>query len=165
LSQNELLSYLDEKLPPYMIPSAFISLQELPQNTKGEADRAALSVLGQEQLTRKSVPPRTELEKTIAAAWQDVLGVDQVGVHDNFFDLGGHSLVLIQLHQKLRAELSVPIELLHLFQFPTIDSLVRFLHAGYDLSGKYREMQERARRQKSSIQKLRRSTNDGQRSA
>jgi non-ribosomal peptide synthetase component F/acyl carrier protein len=161
LSQNELLSYLDEKLPPYMIPSAFISLQELPRNTKGEADRAALSVLGQEQLTRKSVPPRTELEKTIAAAWQDVLGVDQVGVHDNFFDLGGHSLVLIQLHQKLRAELSVPIELLHLFQFPTIDSLVRFLHAGYDLSGKYREMQERARRQKSSIQKLRRSTNDG----
>jgi len=155
LGQNELRSYLDDKLPPYMIPGAFIPLQELPQNAKGAVDRAALSVLGQEQLTREFVLPRTELEQTIAIAWQKALGVDQVGVHDNFFDLGGHSLLMIQLHQKLRAELLVEIELLHLFQFPTIDSLVRFLHTGYNFEGKSRETRDRAGRQKSAVQKLR----------
>jgi acyl carrier protein len=156
LGQNELRNYLDDKLPRYMIPSAFITLQELPQNARGAVDRAALSILGQEQLTREFVLPRTELEKTIATAWQTALGVDQVGVHDNFFDLGGHSLLMIQLHQKLRAQLAVEIELLHLFQFPTIDSLVRFLHAGYNFDGKSRETRDRAGRQKSAVQKLRR---------
>jgi len=115
-----------------------------------------LSILGQEQLTGEFVLPRTELEKNIADAWQAALGVDQVGVYDNFFDLGGHSLRMIQVHQKLRAELAVDIELLHLFQFPTIDSLVRFLHAGYNFDGKSRETRDRAGRQKSAIQKLRR---------
>ncbi|PYP86327.1 MAG: non-ribosomal peptide synthetase [Candidatus Angelobacter sp. Gp1-AA117] len=156
LGQNELRSYLDDKLPLYMIPGTFITLQQLPRNARGEVDRAALSVLGQEQLTKEFVLPRTELEQTIAAAWKAALGIDQVGVYDNFFDLGGHSLRMIQIHQKLRAELSVDIELLHLFQFPTIDSLVRFLNAGYNFEGKSRETRDRAGRQKSAIQKLRR---------
>jgi non-ribosomal peptide synthetase component F/acyl carrier protein len=156
LGQNELRSYLDDKLPPYMIPGAFITLQALPRNARGAVDRAALSVLGQEELNRDFVLPRTELEQTIATAWQAALGVEQVGVHDNFFDIGGHSLLMIQLHQKLRAELSLEIELLHLFQFPTIDSLVRFLHAGYNFDGKSRETRDRAGKQKSAVQKLRR---------
>ncbi|HEX5433760.1 MAG TPA: phosphopantetheine-binding protein, partial [Candidatus Angelobacter sp.] len=141
---------------PYMIPIAFITLQKLPRNARGAVDRGALSVLGQEQLRGEFVLPRTELEKTIALAWQAILGIDQVGVHDNFFDLGGHSLLMIQLHQKLRAELAVDIELLHLFQFPTIDALVRFLHTGYNFEGKSRETRERADRQKSAVQKFRR---------
>ncbi len=156
LGQNELRNYLDDKLPPHMIPAAFITLQALPRNANGKVDRAALSALGQEQLTKEFVLPRTELEHTIAKAWQAALGVDQVGVHDNFFDLGGHSLLMIQLHQKLRTELSVDIELLHLFQFPTIDSLVRFLQAGYNFGDKSRETRDRAGRQKSAMQKLRR---------
>ena len=156
LGQTELRSYLDDKLPQYMIPPTFITVQELPKNARGEVDRAALSVLGQEQLTKEFVLPRTELEQTIAAAWKAALGIEQVGVYDNFFDLGGHSLRMIQIHQKLRAELSVDIELLHLFQFPTIDSLVRFLNAGYNFEGKSRETKDRAGRQKSAIQKLRR---------
>jgi acyl-coenzyme A synthetase/AMP-(fatty) acid ligase/acyl carrier protein len=156
LVQNEMRSYLDDKLPLYMIPGTFITVQELPRNARSEVDRIALSVLGQEQLTREFVLPRTELEKTIAAAWQAALGIDQVGVYDNFFDLGGHSLRMIQIHQKLRAELSLDIELLNLFQFPTIDSLVRFLQAGYNFDGKSRETRDRAGRQKSAIQKLKR---------
>jgi amino acid adenylation domain-containing protein len=156
LGQNEVRSYLDDKLPLYMIPGTFITVQELPKNAKGQVDRAALSVLGQEQLTREFVLPRTELEKTIAAAWQSALGIDQVGVYDNFFDLGGHSLRMIQIHQKLRAELSVDIELLNLFQFPTIDSLVRFLQAGYSFNDRSRETRDRAGRQKDAIQKLKR---------
>jgi acyl-CoA synthetase (AMP-forming)/AMP-acid ligase II/acyl carrier protein len=156
LRQDEVRSHLSEKLPPHMIPAAFITLQELPKNAGGEVDRAGLAVLGQEQLTSEFVLPRTELEKTIAAAWQAALGIDQVGVYDNFFDIGGHSLRMIQIHQKLKAELSVDIELLHLFQFPTIDSLVRFLQAGYNFGDKSRETRDRAGRQKSAIQKFKR---------
>ncbi|HEY2391553.1 MAG TPA: amino acid adenylation domain-containing protein [Candidatus Angelobacter sp.] len=156
LGQNEVRSHLDSRLPAYMIPGAFITLQELPRNARGEVDRAALSVLVQEQLTKEFVLPRTELEQTIASAWQAILGIDQVGVHDNFFDLGGHSLLMIRLHQKLRAELPGEIELLHLFQFPTIGSLVRFLHTGYNFDGKSRETRERAGRQKGAVQKLKR---------
>jgi len=156
LRQNEVRSYLGDKLPPHMIPATFITLQELPKNARGEVDRAGLSVLGQEKVTSEFVLPRTELEKTIAAAWQAALGIDQVGVYDNFFDIGGHSLRMIQIHQKLRAELSVDIELLNLFQFPTIDSLVRFLQAGYNFGDKSRETRDRAGRQKSAIQKLKR---------
>jgi len=156
LRQDEVRSYLSEKLPPHMIPAAFITLQGLPKNAGGEIDRAGLAVLGQEQLTSEFVLPRTELEKTIAAAWQAALGIDQVGVYDNFFDIGGHSLRMIQIHQKLKAELSVDIELLNLFQFPTIDSLVRFLQAGYNFGDKSRETRDRAGRQKSAIQKFKR---------
>jgi amino acid adenylation domain-containing protein len=152
--QNELRSYLDSKLPPFMVPNAFIALRKLPQNARGGVDRAALSVLGPEQLACEFVSPRTELEQSIAAAWQAVLGIEQVGVHDSFFDLGGHSLLAIQLLQKLREDLGLEIELLHLFQFPTIDSLVRFLHAGYDFDGKSRDTRDRAGRQKSAVQKL-----------
>jgi non-ribosomal peptide synthetase component F/aryl carrier-like protein len=156
MGQNDLGDYLYERLPSYMIPGAFITLQELPRTAGGEVDRAALAVLGQEQLNKETVLPRTELERTIAAAWQSVLAVDQVGVHDNFFDLGGHSLLMIQLHQKLRRELPVEIELLHLFQFPTIDSLGRFLHTGYNFDEKSRETQDRAGKQKSAHQKFKR---------
>jgi acyl-CoA synthetase (AMP-forming)/AMP-acid ligase II/acyl carrier protein len=156
LRQEEVRSYFNDKLPPHMIPATFITLQELPKNAGGGVDRAGLAALGQEQLTSEFVLPRTELEKTIAAAWQAALGIDQVGVYDNFFDIGGHSLRMIQIHQKLKAELSVDIELLHLFQFPTIDSLVRFLQAGYNFGDKSRETRDRAGRQKSAIQKFKR---------
>jgi surfactin family lipopeptide synthetase A len=156
LAQNELRKYLDSKLPSFMVPNSFIALRQLPQNARGGVDRAALSVLGSDELAREFVLPRTELEQTIAAAWRDVLRIEQVGLHDNFFDRGGHSLLAIQLHQKLRSALGLEIELLHLFQFPTIDSLVRFLHAGYNFDGKSRDTRERAGRQKSAVQKLRR---------
>jgi len=155
LAQSELRSYLESKLPPFMVPNVFIALRQLPQNARGGVDRAALSALGPEGLVREFVLPRTELEQTIAAAWQAVLGTEKIGVHDNFFDLGGYSLLVIQLHQKLIAALGLEIELLHLFQFPTIDSLVRFLRAGYNFDGKSRDTRERAGRQKSAVQKLR----------
>ncbi|HEY6351462.1 MAG TPA: amino acid adenylation domain-containing protein [Candidatus Angelobacter sp.] len=155
LDQNELRAYLDGKLLPFMMPKVFITLQELPRNSRGEVNRAALSALGEERVTGQYVPPRTELEQMIAASWQEVLGLDQVGVHDNFFDRGGHSLLIMRLHQKLRAVLSLDIELLHLLQFPTIDSLSRFLQAGYNFSGKSQGTLERAGRQKTAVQKLR----------
>jgi non-ribosomal peptide synthetase component F len=156
LSQSELTGYLDTKLPLYMIPTAFISLQALPCNSKGEVDRAALAALGEDQLTKEFLLPRTELEQMIADAWKAVLSLDQVGIHDNFFERGGNSLLLIQLHQKLRALLPFDIELLHLFQFPSIYSLARFIQTGYNFDGKFRDTRERAGRQKSAVQKLRR---------
>jgi acyl carrier protein len=156
LTQDNLRSYLEDKLPSYMMPNIFITLRELPRTSRGTLDRSKLSALGEERINREFVLPRTDLEQTIAAAWRAVLGVDQVGVHDNFFDLGGHSLLVVQLLAKLRSELSLDIELLHLFQFPTIDTLVRFLQMGYNFDVKLRGTRERAGSQKSAVQKLRR---------
>jgi amino acid adenylation domain-containing protein len=156
LAQSDLRDYLDKKLPPFMVPNVFIALRQLPRNAHGDVDRAALSVLGQEKLDREFISPRTELEQTIASAWQSTLHVEKVGVHDSFFDLGGHSVLAIRLVEKLRETLGLEIELLHLFQFPTIDSLVRFLHTGYNFDGKSRDTRERAGRQKSALEKFRR---------
>ncbi|MGZ6550924.1 MAG: phosphopantetheine-binding protein, partial [Tumebacillaceae bacterium] len=73
------------------------------------------------------VAPETELEKTIASVWQEVLRVEQVGVNDNFFDLGGHSLLVVQVHNKLRERLGVELTVVQLFQYPTVSALADYL--------------------------------------
>jgi acyl carrier protein len=68
-------------------------------------------------------PPRSAIERTIAAAWQEVLGTEKLSIEDNFFDLGGHSMLMVQMHSKLRAKLPRDLLLVELFQFPTIRAL------------------------------------------
>src|SRR5690606_26916735 len=72
------------------------------------------------QLEAAATPPRSELEHAIAGIWRELLGVEEVGVHDSFFDLGGHSLLLVQLHQRLQEELGADLTMVELFEFPTI---------------------------------------------
>jgi acyl carrier protein len=86
-------------LPAYMVPSAFVLLDVLPLTSNGKIDHRALLARDQARPTPEKafVAPRTPLESLIAEIWQDVLGVDRVGVHDNFFDLGGHSLLSMQV--------------------------------------------------------------------
>jgi amino acid adenylation domain-containing protein len=114
ISPSELRSFLKEKLPDYMVPSAFVALDALPLTPNGKVDRRALPDPGR---TRSAVTseetfeaPRTAVESLIAEVWQDVLQVDRVGVQDNFFDLGGHSLlslqVLLRLEKQLRIRMS-----------------------------------------------------------
>lgn len=148
--------YLERALPSSMVPEMFITLPALPLTPSGRIDRRALAGLGEKQASDQPAPPRTELEQTIAAAWRELLGLDKISVHDNFFDSGGHSLMIIRLHEKLCSSLALEIELMHLFQFPTIDSLSRFLQAGYNFKGRSRGLVERAGRQKNAIQGFRR---------
>ena len=95
---SELHSFLKEKLPPYMLPSAFVMLDALPLTPNGKLNRRALPApeASRPALATFYLAPTTELERRIAEIWQDVLRVDRIGMHDNFFELGGHSLLLVQ---------------------------------------------------------------------
>jgi amino acid adenylation domain-containing protein len=124
-----LRAYLRERLPDYMVPSAFVVLRTMPQTPNGKIDRRALPLPDdiRPPMQRGLALPGTDLERKIAAIWQEVLGVEQVGVEDNFFDVGGHSLLLIRVHSRLRDSLRLNHSIIDLFQFPTISSLARSL--------------------------------------
>ncbi len=129
LNAGDLLDYLREKLPDYMVPSAFIFLEEIPRLDGGKADIGKLPVPeGQRpDLKTEFVAPRSEFEEVITRIWQEALRVEKVGVHDNFFDLGGHSLLLAKVHSKIRDALKKDLSLIDLFKYPTISSLARHL--------------------------------------
>ncbi len=122
LSVNDLRSFLKEKLPHYMLPSAFVLMDRLPLTPNGKVDRRALPApeIVRPELDTGYVAPRNEMERTIASAWQEVLKVEKVGIHDNFFDLGGHSLMTTQLHSRLRDAFAIDLPLRHLFEATTV---------------------------------------------
>jgi amino acid adenylation domain-containing protein len=130
--EEELRRYLRERLPSYMMPASLVLLPELPLTDNGKIDRARLlqqaGSLRDKNQNNNYVAPRTELEQTIAAIWKELLGVEKVGVFDNIFDLGGHSLLLIQIHARMRKKLPEDsTKIMDLFLHPTIDSLVQFM--------------------------------------
>lgn len=124
-----LRNYLKEKLPEYMVPSAFVMLDALPLTPSGKVDRLALPDPGRVRPDFEStyVAPRTEIERTITAIWQGVLHVEKIGADDNFFDLGGHSLHLAQVHSKLRERFQRDLSMVEMFNYPTISSLAQYL--------------------------------------
>jgi amino acid adenylation domain-containing protein len=117
----DLRQHLSAQLPPYMVPSAYVWLDDLPVTRNGKVDVARLPA--PPSPTPTTAAPRSRTEQQIAAIWRDVLNLPAVGVHDNFFDLGGHSLLLVQVHQRVRQELSPNLPIVALFQYPTIAAL------------------------------------------
>jgi surfactin family lipopeptide synthetase C len=123
-----LREHLRAVLPFYMVPGRFVFLEQLPLTPNGKVDRRGLKGLEQPSgLGTTYVMPRSEVEKTIAAIWQQVLQVRQVGIEDNFFDLGGHSLLIVKVQSQLRSQLQVEVPLIDLFRHPTISLLSRYL--------------------------------------
>lgn len=124
--------YLEERLPDYMIPSAFVLLDGLPYLPNGKIDRRALPAPTLAPSTDARTP-RNQVEEQIAAVWRDVLQLENVGIHDNFFDLGGHSLLLLRLHHQLyhvlrvQEEFGCELAVVDLFQYPTISALASHL--------------------------------------
>lgn len=129
LTTGALQRYLREKFPPYMLPAAFVWLAALPLTANGKINRRLLPPPEGErpELETQYVPPQTELEQQLAAIVQNILHVEKVGLHDNFFDLGGHSLLLAQLHHEIRTSLGLHIPLLDLFRYPTLRALAQHL--------------------------------------
>jgi amino acid adenylation domain-containing protein len=126
---SALRRFLREKLPEYMVPSAFVTLEALPLMPNGKVDRRALPAPAGlcQELEATHIAPRSEIERTIAMIWQEVLRVEQVGIHDNFFDLGGHSLLLTRVYGKLQKDLNGNLSMMDLFKHPTIAALTRYL--------------------------------------
>jgi amino acid adenylation domain-containing protein len=143
---DDLREFLKVRIPDYMIPSVIVTLEKLPLTRNGKIDRRALPAPGPEfrDAGQPFAAPRTKLERSIAGIWQDLLGVKKVGLQDNFFEMGGHSLLLVQLHYRLQAELSRVVPITTLFQYPTIRALSEHLSAEPALSA--RKAQQRLRR-------------------
>ncbi|MGV9451899.1 amino acid adenylation domain-containing protein [Streptomyces sp. NPDC003635] len=112
------------RLPDYMVPSAFVALDALPLNANGKVDRRALPAVDRGALRTGTdhVPPRTPTELTLAGIWSDVLGVEQIGVHDRFFDLGGHSLLMIKVLAAARAA-GLTVSIYRMYQHDTLIDL------------------------------------------
>jgi len=129
---SDLRNFLKQQLPDYMVPSAFVRLEVLPLTPNGKVNRRQLPKPEglPPELEATYVAPQTEEERTIATIWQAVLNVEKVGIYDNFFDLGGHSLLMVQVHSKLREVFNKDISIVDLFTHPTISSLARYLCQG-----------------------------------
>jgi amino acid adenylation domain-containing protein len=130
---SELREHLEERLPDYMIPSAFVTLDAMPLTPNKKVDKRALPPPDQSrpELRQSYAAPRDAVEEELAGIWADTLGLDRVGIHDNFFKLGGHSLLAIQLLLKVRQRLGAELLLTSLFRAPTVAALAALI-AGKD---------------------------------
>lgn len=129
---QELRSFLQVRLPDHMIPIAFIHLQSFPLTPNGKINRQALPLPDPRRKASAAayLAPNTELEQIIASAWQEALSLDRIGLEDNFFDLGAHSLLMFQVNGKLKTLLSRELPLIQMFRYPTVSSLAKFLEEG-----------------------------------
>ncbi|HXO20693.1 MAG TPA: amino acid adenylation domain-containing protein, partial [Thermoanaerobaculia bacterium] len=134
----DLRRFVQTKLPDYMVPAAFVTRESWPLSPTGKLDRKALPAPDAPASTLASgaavvaefAPPQTALERTIAGIWREVIGIEAVGTRENFFDLGGHSLLMARVHAKLQEALDRKLSLVDLFQFPTVASLAEHLGGG-----------------------------------
>ncbi len=125
LTVSELHSHMKERLPEYMVPSAFVLLDRLPLTANGKVDRHNLPAPSglRPELTEEYVAPRTGIELEIVKIWTEVLSVERIGVYDNFFELGGHSLLATQVVSRLRDLLKIELPLRYIFEYPTVHAL------------------------------------------
>jgi len=121
-SCDELKTFLTKKLPDYMVPSVFITLDRVPVTPNGKVNRQALSMpeVAKRSVDRSFIDPRTEVETLVAKVWRRVLKIERLGIHDNFFDLGGHSLLGTQVVAQLSDAFCRQIPLRALFEAPTV---------------------------------------------
>jgi len=121
ISVPGLRQHLFQMLPDYMLPSAFVSLAELPLTINGKVDRGALPAPGLNESSKEdSIPPRSATEKLIAETWSELLGCGSIGINDNFFHLGGHSLLATQVIARLSGALGRDLSVRTLFEAPTV---------------------------------------------
>ena len=148
---------LAELLPDHMVPSAIVAMHALPLTPNGKVDRRALPEPVFES-DRAHIAPQGRAAETLAAIWCEVLGVARVGLHDNFFDLGGQSLLLIRVHQQVQQRLGVELPLVELFKHPTLAALAQRLERGSAVPATTSAVDDRARQQRAALLQRRRPT-------
>jgi amino acid adenylation domain-containing protein len=135
--KEELQDFLSKTLPDYMVPSVFVTVDHIPLNQSGKIDRRALNRLATErpieQKVREYIAPQTEIEVIIVDEWKAIFGKEQIGLTDNFFDLGGHSLLVMRLMAYLRGKFQIELPFRTVFEAPTVKELaerVEQIHKG-----------------------------------
>jgi len=143
LLARELSEYLGAKLPPWMMPSVYLQIPAFPLTPNGKVDYAALPAPLAGSARNGADTEGTDLQKEVAGAWRNVLGADHVGLDDNFFDIGGNSLLLVSVHAKLQTKLNKKIPVAELFAHTTVRALSQRLGGSVMDSGVRHEAQER----------------------
>jgi natural product biosynthesis luciferase-like monooxygenase protein len=153
IDSSSLREALRQRLPEFMLPSAFVVQGEFPHTPNGKIDRKALPApdAAAPVATAEFVAPTSDLESQIADVWKDVLKLATVGTRDNFFDLGGHSLLAVQAHRRLKEALQRDLSITDIFRFPTIQSLATYLTEGSQ--GGAQEGSDRAQGRKAAMQR------------
>ena len=121
-SPGELRAYLSSLLPAYMVPSAFVSLNQLPRTPNGKVDRKAL-LPAQDLSAPAIVPPRDTVDRALCLEWTDILGIAEIGIDDDFFSLGGHSLMATRLRSRIAEHFGVELSVADLFRATTVRAL------------------------------------------
>jgi acyl-CoA synthetase (AMP-forming)/AMP-acid ligase II/acyl carrier protein len=125
---TELREYLVGRLPDYMIPADFFQVDRVPLTTNGKVDRRALAGLAKKLAPgAEYAAPRSDKESLMADIWKEVLQVEEVGIYDNFFDLGGTSMDIVRVHSRLKEAMDKNISIVSLYRYTTIDAFSRFM--------------------------------------
>jgi len=141
---SELSGYLRDRLPDYMLPATITLMKNFPLTSNGKLDRRALPDPELPVGAGRFVKPGSPLENQLAAIWQEVLNLEQVGIHDSFFDLGGHSLSIVQVQGKIKEIFNKDINVVDMFKYPTIAALARHLGNESGTQEAIRKTQDRA---------------------
>ncbi|MCC5610103.1 amino acid adenylation domain-containing protein [Nostoc sp. CHAB 5834] len=134
-AQASLRKFLQTQLPEYMVPSAIIVLEKLPLTPSGKVDRQSLPAPYSQSDREQAIAPRTPTEVTLAKIWTEVLGLEQIGINENFLELGGHSLVATQVVSRIRQAFEISLPLSALFDTPTIAELAKLVEQAQKKSG------------------------------
>jgi len=157
VTPEQLREFIASQLPQHMVPAFFVALPLLPLSQHGKVDRAALAerdVMSKSEPAAKSIP-ESELEHTLTQLWQRILKVPKVGQDQNFFDLGGDSLLLVAVHSNLQKKLQRQIPLTDLFEFSTIRKLAQHLGHTNSSSAAASDAQEIGQRQREAFARFR----------
>ena len=152
----ELRTHLRDKLPAYMVPAHIVTIDAWPRTPNGKIDRQALPKPAADAGAQVAyVAPQTDAERKIAEIWRELLKVERVGSRDNFFDLGGHSLLIVTLQGRLGTVFDRPLRIVDLFRFPTVESLARHLTAESATAASLDGVQDRALRNREAARRRR----------
>jgi acyl carrier protein len=126
VAEAALRHHVRTRVPEYMVPAQFVVLKALPRLPNGKIDRHSLPDVEPGSET-PAVSPRTSLERTVLDVWSELLGRKAIGLRDNFFEIGGHSLAAVRVHHRLQQRLQTKLRLVDLFRYPTVESLASHL--------------------------------------
>jgi amino acid adenylation domain-containing protein len=152
---EELKAFLSAKLPAYMLPTSLLSMNAFPLTPNGKVDRGALPAFSEAKASPSQQGKGTDLEERLASLWKEVLGTQRIGLDENFFDLGGDSLLIVAVHSQLQKILQREIQVTDLFEYVTIRSLARHLGGSAPKIQTFTAAQEQAKKQREALSKKR----------
>jgi len=159
VTHADLRTWLCSKLPDYMVPHHFMKVEKLPLTASGKVDRRSLpKPEWSPSIGRHYVAPRSRTESLIAGVWKDLLGIERVGLRDNFFDLGGHSLLVIRMAGRLKGHFEKPFGVMDLFERPTVERLAAFFAGEVESDGSpnISKALDKGRKQREALREMRR---------